>query len=264
MKTCSTTKSVVLALSAHDPSGAAGIQADIESIHANGAHCVSVITALTAQNTRIFSALLAQNPSDFRHQARLLLEDINVNACKIGLVGSTLLISEIATLLGSRDMMPLVLDPVLRTGSGQAVASAEIIAALRSKLLPMTTVLTPNLQEALQLTGQSTADAAAKDILSTGCHSVLITGADEQTNNVINTLYTIAEAPIRYEWERLPGTYHGSGCTLAAAIAALLARGLELNSAVSQAQQYTWHTLQHAYRLGRSQYHPDRNYTERL
>jgi len=263
MKTLSAAVPTVLAFSAHDPSGAAGIQADIESINRNGARCVSVITALTAQNTGIFGSLQPQAPSDFRNQAELLLTDITVNVCKVGLVGSTPLITEIAVILKKQNNLPLVLDPVLRAGSGEPVSSDAIIAALRTHLLPRTTVLTPNLQEVLQLTGEKTRDAAAEEILTTGCRSVLITGADETTASVINTLYTRDHEPVQFEWERLPGTYHGSGCTLASAIAALLARGMEVNTAVRQAQQYTWHALQSGYHLGKSQLHPDRNYMDR-
>jgi len=263
MKTSSKSVPVVLAFSAHDPTGAAGIQADIETINRNAGHCISVITAMTAQNTGSFNALLPQSPAAFRQQADLLLADINVNVCKIGLIGSALLVAEIAAILDLQKNLPLILDPVLRAGSGESVASDEIICALRSQLLPRTTVLTPNLQEALRLTGKASREAAAQDILGTGCRSVLITGADESTASVINTFYTEDQDPVQFEWERLPGTYHGSGCTLAAAIAVLLARGIDVITAVRQAQQYTWHSLKYGYLLGKSQYHPDRNYMAR-
>jgi len=254
---------VVLAFSAHDPSGAAGIQADIESINRNGGHCVSVITALTCQNTGSFVAMQPQNPADFRAQSELLLADIQVNACKIGLIGSIGLIHQIAGILGTLHGVPLVLDPVLRAGSGEAVASKELIETLLTELVPLTTVLTPNLQEALRLTGKHDEISAAQSLLENGCQFVLITGADESTATVVNTLYRSNHDPVSFEWERLPGTYHGSGCTLASAIATLLARKVDIISAVTEAQQYTWQTLKHAYVLGKSQYHPDRNYMDR-
>ncbi len=253
---------VVLAFSAHDPTGAAGVQADIESINRNGGRCVSVITALTAQNTGAFEAIVPQPATDFRNQARLLLADININAFKIGLVGSAALVEEIATIISRYTSLPVVLDPVLHAGSGIELASADIIAGLKQSLLPLTTVLTPNLKEALQLTGTNDKDTAAQVLLGLGSQSVLITGADQATDRVINSLYRHNTEPVHFEWERLPGVYHGSGCTLAAAIAAQLAQNPDVLEAVKHAQQYCWQTLKHGLQLGKSQLHPDRSFRD--
>jgi len=262
MKTVPEPPPVVLAFSAHDPGGAAGIQADIESINRNGGRCVSVITAVTAQNTTTFASILPQNTINFRKQTDLLLADITVAACKIGLIGSTLLITEIADVLTRLGRLPVVLDPVLHAGTGTELATDETVEAMLELLIPVATVLTPNLKEALRLTGKSNKESAAKYLLEQGCHSVLITGADQSSPAVINTLYVKEQDPVDFEWQRLPGTYHGSGCTLASAIAAQLARGKDVRTAVELAQEYTWHTLKHGYRIGKSQFHPDRNYPE--
>lgn len=261
MKTA--TPPVVLALSAHDPSGAAGVQADIESCNANGVVCVSVLTALTAQNTARFDALLPQSPEHFRKQAELLLADIRIDAVKIGLIGSAELVDEIAIVLRRVPGLPVVLDPVLHAGTGTALSTDALLARIRSELLPLTTVVTPNLKEARQLTGVDDRDNAAQVLLERGCRSVLITGADEPTGKVINSLYRPGSAARHDEWERLPGVYHGSGCTLAAAIAAGLARGNDIETAVAGAQHYCWQALKHGYRLGHAQLHPKRHLLER-
>ena len=262
MKTFSTHPPIVLAFSAHDPSGAAGIQADIESINRNGARCVSVLTALTAQNTGAFESLLPQQPENFIHQASLLLADIPVDAFKIGLTGSADLVDVIAAIVTQYPDLPVVLDPVLHAGVGTGLATAEMINRLMQRLIPLTTVLTPNLKEAQRLSGETDRDAAAAVLLDRGCRNVLITGADEQTDRVINTLYRADTEPVHFDWERLPGVYHGSGCTLAAAIAAQLAQHNDVVKAVTVAQQYCWKALAHGYPIGKHQQHPDRDFQE--
>lgn len=262
MKILTKHPAVVLVFSAHDPSGAAGVQADIESINRNGGRCVSVLTAMTAQNTGAFETIVPQPAADFRKQARLLLADISINAFKIGLIGSSALVEEIAAIISRHTSLPVVLDPVLHAGTGTELASADIIASLKQRLIPLTTVLTPNMKEALRLTGTNDKDSAAQALLELGCQSVLITGADQATDRVINSLYRPNTDPVHFEWERLPGVYHGSGCTLAAAIAAQLAQNRDLFEAVKNAQQYCWQTLKHGLQLGKSQLHPDRNFRD--
>lgn len=259
MSTPSPHPPVIMAFSAHDPSGAAGIQADIESINANGAICVSVLTALTAQNTARFDRLLPQSADAFLSQARLLLDDISVDAFKIGLIGSIELVHAIAGILTDHPDKPVVLDPVLHAGTGTGLADDELIDSIRQILLPRVTVLTPNMKEARRLSGQETSDRAAAALLAAGCSHVLITGADEPTAKVINTLHSTGHLPQHFDWERLPGTYHGSGCTLAAAIAARLALGDPVSEAVATAQRFCWQSLKHGRQLGRAQLHPDRN-----
>ncbi len=251
---------VTLVFSAHDPSGAAGIQADIESINHNSGRCVSVLTALTAQNTAEFACILPQQADEFARQAGLLLADIPVHACKTGLIGHPELVVEIARILHELQDLPTVVDPVLHAGTGARLATAEIIDAYLEYLLPLTTVLTPNSKEALALSGRQKQADAARYLLEQGCHSVLITGADDSSPKVVNTLYQAGQTPVEYQWDRLPGTYHGSGCTLAAAIAARLALREDVQTAVENAQAYTWESLAHAISIGRAQLHPDRNF----
>ncbi len=252
---------VVLVFSAHDPSGAAGIQADIESINQNGGRCISVITAVTTQNTEEFRSILPQDIVNFRNQTELLVSDISVNACKLGLIGSALLVDSIAdTLLNLDKKIPLIVDPVLHSGTGANLSNENIIDVINRRLLPMTTIITPNMKEAFQLTGKSNKATAASDLIAKGCQAVLITGTDQTSPRVINTLYLDGEKAIEFPWERLPGMYHGSGCTLASAISAHVAQGKDIETAVQVAQEYTWHTLKHGIKLGKLQLHPNRNF----
>lgn len=255
---------VVLIFAGHDPSGAAGMQADIESISANGCRCVSIITSLTAQNTAGFAALYPQPPARLRKQARLLTTDIQVHACKLGLIGNAALIEVLGSVL--RDLpagLPMVFDPVLAAGSGEALADRALLTAMRKQLFGLTTILTPNAAEARMLTRRKDIHEAAEVLLKWGCRSVLVTGADEQTLRINNFLFSRDFETECYDWERLPGIYHGSGCTLSSSIAAQLALGLDIKAAVIRAQEFTWQALKHSYQLGDKQRHPNRFFKQR-
>ena len=250
-------KPVVLALSGHDPSGAAGVQADIEALAHAGCHCISVITSLTAQNTIEFKSVAPQAPARFREQLDLLTGDITVDACKIGLVGSIELVEVIGDYLATAQF-PVVLDPVLGAGAGADLSSQKLLRAMRDHLLPRAGVITPNLGEALALTGCNEIGKALHGLLDLGCSSALITAADQAGNQAVNTWISETREIHTYRWDKLPGTYHGSGCTLSACLAGRLALGDPVRSAVETAQEYTWQTLKHARRIGTSQLHPER------
>src|SRR5438552_8180375 len=254
---------LVLTFAASDPSGGAGVQADILTLASMGCHPLSVITAITVQDTMGVEALQPIDADWVADQARCLLEDMPVDAFKIGALGSVENITAIAEILSDYPDVPLVLDPVLASGRGDELASDEMLHALRELLLPQTTILTPNSMEARRLAEADDNDepslsTCAQQLIETGCEFVLITGTHEPTPQVINTLYGKGGVVRTDSWQRLPGSYHGSGCTLASAIAAMLANGLELPEAVREAQDYTWHALQKAYRPGMGQWLPDR------
>jgi hydroxymethylpyrimidine/phosphomethylpyrimidine kinase len=253
----------VLTFAASDPSGGAGIQADILTLASMGCHPLSVITAITVQDTLGVEAVQPIDADWVADQARCLLEDMPVDAFKIGALGSVENIAAIAEILSDYPDVPLVLDPVLASGRGDELANDEMLHALRELLLPRTTILTPNSMEARRLADVEDEDepslaTCAGKLIESGCEFVLITGTHEPTPQVINTLYGKSGVVRSDAWQRLPGSYHGSGCTLASAIAAMLANGLELPEAVREAQDYTWHTLQKAYRPGMGQFLPDR------
>jgi len=256
---------IVLAFSATDPTGGAGLQADLLTLCSMGCHALSVVTAITVQDTAGVENLQAIDSDWVVDQARLVLEDMPVAAFKVGMVGSIENIAAIAEVVSDYPDVPLIFDPVLASGRGDELATEDMIAAMRELLLPQTTILTPNSREARRLAqgeGEEEEElqlaGAADKILSMGCEYVLITGTHENTQQVINTLFG-PEGIVRSDtWERLPGSYHGSGCTLASAIAATLANGLELPEAVREAQEYTWQTLNAGFRPGMGQHIPDR------
>lgn len=250
---------VVLALSGSDPSGGAGIQADIESLASHGCHCAPVITAVTVQDTQDVKSYAPLDGTLIMEQARAVLEDMPVAAIKIGMLGSTEAVEAIHGVLRDYPDIPVVLDPVLASGAGSSLIDEDMLEALDGLLLPHSTVLTPNSLEARLLAPQAdNLDACAMALLEKGCEFVLITGTHENTPHVTNNLYGNHRLLETFTWERLPGSYHGSGCTLAASIAGLLAQGLEPFSAIHEAQAYTWETLKHGYRVGMGQALPNR------
>lgn len=250
---------VVMAFAGSDPTGGAGIQADIETLASMGCHCAPVITAVTIQDTQDLIRFGALDIGLITEQARAVLEDMPVSAFKIGMVGSAEAVEAIHSILIDYPDIPVVLDPVLATGAGTELADLDAQEALLSLLFPQATVVTPNSIEARRLAPEADSlDACAQELLETGCNYVLLTGTHENTEQVINQLYGNKRLLDTYTWARLPHSYHGSGCTLAAAIAGLLAHGVEPLTAIREAQDYTWNTLNLAHRLGMGQHIPNR------
>lgn len=252
------TRPVVLSFSGHDPSGGAGIQADIETLISHQCHSVSVITALTEQDTRNIKKLIPQSSENIISQANTLLDDLSVNAFKIGLIGHHETALAIYAILKQHPHIPVILDPVLAAGGGTELSNDRLINAIVDLLLPCTTVLTPNSEEARKLSGLNELEDCGLALLEKGCEYVLITGTHETTPAVNNQLFHDERCWETYTWDRLPESYHGSGCTLATSIAALVAHGLAPIQAVMEAQEYTWNSLNSAYRTGRGQYNPNR------
>ena len=250
---------VVMCFSGLDATGGAGIQADIEAIISMGAHPSPIITALTVQDTTGLHRYQASDALLSMEQARAVLEDMPVHAIKVGMLGSIDQIEVLSTVLTDYPDIPVVLDPVLSAGSGGALLEDDAETALCELLLPMTTLITPNSEEARRLAPEAdTLDACAQELMAYGCEHVLITGTHEATQHVENRLYSNQRLMEIFSWERLAHSYHGSGCTLAASIAGLLANGLEPFTAINEAQEYTWQSLQHAYRIGMGQLIPNR------
>jgi len=261
----SDTPPIVLVFAATDPSGGAGLQADILTLASMGCHPLPVLTGVTVQDTIGVEGIQPVDADWVADQARCVLEDMPVAAFKLGVLGSTENIAAIAEVVSDYPDIPLILDPVLASGRGDEFAGDELIAAMREMLFPQTTLLTPNRGEARRLgttEGDESEELAdeiyASRILRSGCEFVLITGTHANTPMVINTLYGPDGMLRSDEWERLPASFHGAGCTLASAIAATLANGLSIEEAVRDAQEYTWQTLKNAFRPGMGQHIPDR------
>ena len=182
-----------------------------------------------------------------------------VKAIKIGLVPNAETAEAIHSIAFDYPNLPIVLDPVIQAGGGTMLASDDIVPALRSLLIPITTIVMPNSHEAMKISENADSlDAAAAEISQLGVEFTLITGTHEKTAKVVNTLYHHHRVFEVFKWDRLPESYHGSGCTLAACTAGLLAQGAEPLAAVHQAQEYTWRALSHAYHAGMGQPLPNR------
>lgn len=252
---------IVLSFAASDPTGGAGAQADLLTIASLDCHPLSVLTALTAQDTHGVHGLLAVEPEWIARQAERVMADIPVAAFKLGALGSARNAECIAAILAAHPRTPVVLDPVLASGRGDPLADDGIAQALRARLLPLTTVLTPNSLEARALS-RAAPDAALADcaraLIAAGCRYVLITGTHEPGARVVNRLYDARGVASEASWERLPGSYHGSGCTLASALASFLAKGMAAPEAARAAQDYTWKALAAGFRPGGGQWLPNR------
>ena len=253
-----TNKPVVLCLSGHDPSGGAGMQADIETIASHQCHAASVITALTEQDTSNVISIQPQPASAIISQANTILQDLPVKAIKIGLIGHVETAKAIHRILTEHSALPVILDPVLAAGGGTVLSSDELIESIVELLLPRTTILTPNSIEARQLAKKDDLQLCGTTLLELGCEYVLITGAHEASDTVNNQLFHKKKCIETYNWDRLPHSYHGSGCTLASSIAAMIAHGLEVETAMLEAQEYTWNSLSTGFQPGKGQYIPNR------
>ena len=260
-----------MTFAATDPSCGAGMQADILALASIGCHPLSVITGITVQDTVGVESVMALDADWINDQARTILEDVQVSAFKLGLLGSVENVAVIAEIVADYPDIPLIIDPILTSGRGDELANDEMQAAMCELLFPQATLITPNSLEARRLAyyeegdevKHTSLDESALRLLGMGCEYVLITGTHERSNDVVNSLYGVQASEMvglikAYHWERLPGSYHGSGCTLTSAIAACLAHGLTMEEAVQEAQEYTWQTLKNAFRPGMGQFIPDR------
>lgn len=247
-----------------DPSSGTGLQSDILTFASIGCHPLSVVTAVTVQDTVGVEQVLPMEAELVNEQARAILEDMEISAFKLGVMGSIENIATVAEIMADYPDVPLLIDPILTSGRGDDLCSEEMIAGMTDLLFPQATMITPNSIEARRLAFdddeimQSELDASAERLLAMGAEYVFITGTLERTNKVSNILYGHGEFKRSYDWERLMGSYHGAGCTLTSAIAACLAHGLSIEDAIQESQEYTWQTLKNGFRPGMGQMLPDR------
>jgi len=247
---------VGLTIAGSDSGGGAGIQADIKAMQAHGVFATSVLTAITAQNTREVTAAFELPVSLIEAQIDAVLEDIPVQAAKTGMLSSSAIIESVARKIKQWNLVPLIVDPVMISKSGYPLLQPEAMDALKEQLLPLATVVTPNAHEAAHLAGMSIrtledAREAARRIHALGPQTVLVKGGHLQEQDAIDVLYDgstfhVFSAP----FIDTPHT-HGTGCTYSAAIVANLARGFPLLEAIDRAKRYVTEAIRHALPLGK-------------
>lgn len=254
------TQPVILTINSHDPTGGAGLVADIETAASLGCHCLSAITALNVRDTEQHKDRASNDTSVLIEEIRAALEDTAINAVKIGDVASVGQAEAIHTILMEYNDVPVVLDPVLRHGA----LDGDVDAAIRMLLLPLAQVAILSTEHLHQLAncGDSVA-ACTQELLEYGGENLLITGTSTEPHKMINGLYNTRGLAKNYSWEALPNEFHGAGSTLSAAVTSYLAHGFDLMEALQQGQQFTWQALTHARRLGMGRLIPDRLFWSR-
>lgn len=249
----------ILVFAGHDPTGGAGIIADTETINDLGSQPCSIITALTVQNSHNLQAFEAVDTGLIKKQFASLVDDISFSAIKIGMIGSEQTLDVIIECLQQLPSVPVIVDPVLAAGGGTRISNSDFAEKIARELMPLTSICTPNVPEAQKLSGKTGLDDCARQLLSTGCENIIITGTHADGQDVINTLYTTAAPPVHLSCQRLDGVYHGSGCTFASALSHFVAAGYGIKDSFSRAQDYTLQSLLHADSPGKGQLFPCRN-----
>lgn len=237
----------VLCFSGLDPSGGAGLQADIEAIGQSGAHAAIACTALTIQNSQQVFGFEATSKALLLAQANAVVGDLPIRCVKSGMLGTTDNIAALADFLTEHPDFQYVLDPVLVANSGGSLGDQATLVQAFAALIPLATLLTPNTVELRALTGEEDLSRATEKLFELGAKAVLVKGGHEDTPDyILNTLWVNGEIISETRCPRLNGEYHGSGCSLASFIAGRLAQGDALKTAVHHAETWLFGVLQQA------------------
>jgi hydroxymethylpyrimidine/phosphomethylpyrimidine kinase len=243
----------VLVLAGLDPCGGAGITADIETINQFGVTPLPIISVLTAQNTATVAKIQAVDYQLIQTQLDVLTQDIDIQVVKIGLLSSVEQINTIANWLNEKHIV--ILDPIIKSSTANELSSQKSVDALKQLLLPKVKILTPNVAELKILAPELNEQDA---VASLPCEWVLLTTTDTSDKIIEHRLYHHGILADSFTYHKLPGKYHGSGCTLASAISALIASKVDVIIAIKRALDYTYQTLLNAKQIGKMQYHPNR------
>ena len=244
---------VVLSIAGSDSSGGAGIQADLKTFSALGVYGTTAITAITAQNTLGVHSQLALTPEIVYEQIIAVIDDIHPQVIKIGMLSNTEIVTAVADALGKYSI-PIILDPVIVSSSGHRLLSIDAIDAIKERLLPMATLLTPNIPEMIALTNMPLASddekmRAALWLMNYGINAILLKGGHEDGEIKRDILYIKSKDEIHISYLSSPTiqtkNIHGTGCTLSSAIAAFIARGLSLEEAIAKAKEYITDAIRH-------------------
>lgn len=244
-----------LTINSHDPSGGAGIVADVETAASLGCHCFSAVTALNVRDTQQHKDRQSSPAALLIEQVRAALEDSSIHAIKIGDIGSVAQVEAVHTILEDYPDLPVVIDPVLHHGA----SDGDVNVAIRLLLLPRATVTILSREHIRALSNNADSlQAATQELFESGGDYLLVTDAAPQPGHLVNRLYSPKGVAKEYVWECLPDRFHGAGSTLSASITAYLAHGFDLFEALQQSQQFTWQALQNARQLGMGCKVPDR------
>lgn len=250
---------IVMAFAPSDPTGGAGIQADIETLFGLGCHCCPIITGITAQDTSSLKDYTLTSTSLVIEQARAVLEEMPIAAFKVALMGNLENFVAIYTILKEHPNTPIVLSIPRNALGTLANPDRDLAAEVMTLLCPLATMLILDTESAQILTpGADNNDACAQKIMETGCEYVLIKNCFIMPTTVENDFYGNHRLLEKFTWERIPGNYHGCACTLSAAVAGLLAHKLVPIEAVTEAQKFTWECIKEGFRLGIGSCLPDR------
>lgn len=242
---------VALTIAGSDSGGGAGIQADIKTFSSLGIYGASILTAVTAQNTQGVRGIQAVSPEIIRGQLEAIFEDLPVDAIKVGMLHTIEAVRSVSEILSTHSCSPIILDPVMISTSGSRLLREDAVKCVIHDLFPLTTLLTPNIQEAEYLSGipihgENEIKKAADRLLSLGCESVLIKGGHIPGETMTDWLFTGKQEPICLVSPTVETrNTHGTGCTLSSAIAAYMALGLPLTEAVRSAKEYITQALTH-------------------
>ena len=254
---------VVMAIGGMDPSGGAGLCADIQTLSAMGCHTAPVVTAITVQDTTGVKDFKLVDSNQVRSQMQAVLNDMPVSVVKTGMLGNRDIVTVVFELLSQRSDIKLVIDPVLSSNNDEILSEHSLINSIIEQLFPIASLICPNILEAAILAGKKNLDndadecAHALNTPDSKC-DCLITGTHAYSSQVINRYYRKGSKVRDWAWQRLQFEYHGSGCTLASAIAAGLAHGMEMEQAMDQAQQFVFKSLLSGFKPGHGQHIPYR------
>ena len=255
---------VVMIIGGMDPSGGAGLCADIQTLSAMGCHAAPVTTAITVQDTSAVKYFQLVEPEIIRSQLHSVLDDMDIAVVKTGMLGSREIVAVVSEVLNKRPEIQLIVDPVISSNNNEKLSEDLLCDSLSELLIPVASLISPNIPEAAVLAGKDTkvtidTDECAAIICSPDSKcECLITGTHAESSQVINRYYRQGRKIREWEWPRLEFDYHGSGCTLASAIAAGIARGLQMEQAVHQAQQFVIDSLKTGFKPGHGQHIPNR------
>ncbi len=242
----------VLVLAGLDPSGGAGLQADIVTCAYFGCHPLPIMTANTIQDTANIYGFKPEDSTWIVRQLQHLIADITPDVIKIGALGCGDLIAPLCNVLRQLPCK-IIYDPVLRAGGGGHLSDERLVHEVRQNLLPITYLCTPNTPELHALSGVADETAAINHLIGAGCRHVLVTGGHDQGERRSNRLYDGPTLRQQWFWERIAGEYRGTGCSLSTAIAALMANGNSLANSCEQAMAYLSASVEQAYSIGSSQ-----------